>query len=236
MKELQTAAVHVVHADGSSERDVRQLAELFRLHPHDLDRLLGTASASNVTTYRDYLIATIPWPVYDRNDNDVRQDEINIVVGPRSLGLVTKGDWPAVEDFMDGLLGDLPAKRHDGPFDLAAQLLVRLAKRTEHQVREFQINLSPTVGDRDARAFQTALGDLAETIRTIGPVSDPGSAVPLGFKLAAHLIRHAAWQVAVANRSAVRPPERSTLGLPRMARGYAVLSVAVLLAVIIATR
>ncbi len=62
IRELQTAAAHVVFLPKPSRREVEDVGRRFHYHPLDLETVSQVAEKSSISSYGQYVLLTLLWP------------------------------------------------------------------------------------------------------------------------------------------------------------------------------
>ncbi len=128
-RQFQTAASRVVHLSQPNEDDVKRLATEFHFHPLDLEAVLSISPKPHVSSYRDYVVAALPWPVMENRRHSIMLSELQLFIGQNFLVIVDDGTISDVRDviaqweMLDGAQSDSPAM-------LAYDLVLNLTKAT----------------------------------------------------------------------------------------------------------
>ncbi len=227
LKEIQTAAVRLVHVTDPNDRDVATLQQRFALHPHDAEAILSVHEANSIRPYRDYVHAGWLWPNYDRDYKDITLDEVSVITGPATLILVdrSKADW--MQAFIDRRMQPDQVDWQATPLTLLGELLIQRARETEREAEIFSQQVATSIGDRDAVLYGQALLGLSDSLEQLADhAAAQGEQDGLELlRIAAHRLNHRGQQLLALRRQAVRQPQASPFVLPKVVHGYAVASV-----------
>lgn len=223
LKELQSAAVRLVHVVQPTDRDVATLQKRFSLHPHDVEAVLAVQQTNTVRPFRDYVFASFVWPVYRPEDRDLRLQEFTIILGPSWLIMVEPEASTEIDAFVTEHLRPENATAQTTATSLLGELIARLARRTDQQASWFAGDVVTTIGDRDAQAYGQGLLQLADHVHQLMEhlPSPDGPDSHAMLQIAAHRLHHRGQLLQVLKRSTVRNEPASFLASPQLVRGYA---------------
>ncbi|MBI2984410.1 MAG: hypothetical protein HYY50_02190 [Candidatus Kerfeldbacteria bacterium] len=232
--EIQTAAIRLVYLQRPTEHDVAGLRTSLRLHPLDVEELLGFPRRNVIRPFRDQLYIASRWPAYEPLTKELRAVGLQLVVGPGLLVLVDDGACPTIQSFVDSLMQPAHPLWQASSAAVMAGLLLAMARWTEQQVNLFAKEIVTSHGDRDRIDFGQSLETVSRQLASLEPLLMPiqtnEAEVRLSLRLAVHRCRHQAAELLRLQRQPTRQltPILATR-LPRLVGGYAVASAVVVL-------
>ena len=146
IKELQTAAVRVVHVVRPSENDIAELDEQFHFHPLDREAMLVVNGRSALERYADYVMAVWRWPVFDARRREWRLTDIHLVIGKDYIVLVDHAGSPLLGSIVNETIS-APAHQQDTSALLAYEVIMGLLKSLPvDQLKYLSLTLREHVG------------------------------------------------------------------------------------------
>lgn len=217
VREVQTAAARVLHADRADDKAIQELKSRFHYHPLDIEALFTVPVESNFSTYGDYALVTWLWP--DAKTNDVQ--DLRFFVDTKQLTIIGDTSQHEVADFVTELHNHLGTAESQLS---APELVHELLQRLRRPWAEHHFGLSPV-------AQHHLIGD-AQVLRQLGrwlqAIQSP--AVVPQLVIDAHALD------SLAERPAPAPTisQPSTIqAVPAVLRGYAVASAVMVIVVIV---
>lgn len=217
VREVQTAAARVLHADRADDKAIQELKSRFHYHPLDIEALFAVPVESTFSTYGDYALVTWLWP--DAKTNDVQ--DLRFFIDAKQLTIIGDTSKHDVADFVTELHNHLgsPESQLSAP-ELVHELIQRLRRPwQEHRLGLNSVAQHHLVGD--AQVLRQ-LGRWLQTVQL--------SAVVPQLVIDAHALDSLAERPAALP---VAPQSVITQTVPAMLRGYAVVSAVMVIVVIV---
>ncbi|MBI5466664.1 MAG: hypothetical protein HY975_00400 [Candidatus Kerfeldbacteria bacterium] len=214
LRELQSAATHLVFAPSPTDKDVAELGHRFHFHPLDLEAVLRVAERSTATSYGHYAFLTLLWP----STRTATMSDIKVFIDAQRL--VILGDTPEhdLEADFKHLQAEQFALDQRTPLVLLASCLRQIA------LRHREVSATPPSFSQLTAANVTALKTLQQIAGTIGVAGDQERADLV-------LLTH---QLGQLNRTRTAPVSTPPRYQPmRILGGYAAVSVVVVVTVLI---
>lgn len=127
-RQFQTAAARVVHIVEPTDADIDRLADEFHFHPLDLEAVLGVSAEPRVGGYRQYVSASLPWPMIDRRGRHLMTSELQLFIGPDYIVITEDGLQTDIRDTV--AMWESQEVNADHPVMLAYDLILQLLKTT----------------------------------------------------------------------------------------------------------
>lgn len=225
-KVVQTAAVHVVHLERPTEKEEHEAVQQFKLHPLDQEGFFTVLDRPSIEPSGEALMLKMRWPFIHPLTKEVVGADVCLVVGDRSLLIVEDGNTPAWGSWID----QLSAESTDSPAMLAYEVLMSAWRAAREHYAQHAGN-----ADMGTSRWPSAFGVLADAISDFHRALTERKLianhdVDIAYRLLIHSLRH-------ADRAC--PPSPSVTRhqtVPhwmRVATGYAVISGAALIAILL---
>lgn len=220
IRELQTAAAHVVFLPKPSRHAVEEVGRRWHYHPLDLEKVLAVAQRSSVSSYGQYVFLTLLWPSPQRTQVSELKffiDRQRVVI----LGDTVDQDAAAVIDRLANSTTDSVT-----PVDVVALILRQALARYHDQAHRQP--LTPAVKMRLGQLICGAAEVLRQWRRVAAATETASPEEQADVALLAHQLE----QVTAGAAAAV--PEPVVMRATPWLNGYAVASAITVVIVILA--
>lgn len=215
LRELQSAAAHLVFVPTPTDKDVAELGHRFHYHPLDLEAVLRVADRSSATSYGQYTLLTLLWPAH----RTATMSDIKIFVDAHRLVII--GDTP--EHDLEADLKRVSVETFALDQRTPLTLLTSLLRDIMHRQRTSPATVPPSYGQL-MTGNVNALKTLQHIAGTLGFAGDHERA---DLTLLTHQL--AQWPTSTTAPVSAPPIYRPM----KLLSGYAVVSVVVVVSVLI---
>jgi hypothetical protein len=212
IRELHTAAVHVLHLERAADIDTETLRLRCGIHPIDAEATTSVAVESNFSSYGSYAFITLLWP----NASFADASDIRFFIFKQQLVIIGDTLDHDIRAYLNTVDGHTSAAIDQlSGTGLWLDLLGTLVR--EHRFQPSRV-----------RALH--LDALASTVRQFGGWVREHDAVHVpSLVVVAHRIDMLSDHL--RSSTAPSPEQRSTVTVPRMARGYAMAAIVMVIGV-----
>jgi magnesium transporter len=99
METIRFRNLQWIFIEQTSYRDVEFLEEHYPFHPLDLKDCIGVTQRPKIDIYEDYIFLVFHFPQYDREQQRIRIQELNVFVGADYIITLTNEPIPALADY-----------------------------------------------------------------------------------------------------------------------------------------
>lgn len=221
--ELTTAAANILVINRPAAQDVMVLQERWLLHPLDAEAVFFVPKTSSCQADQHYIRLSLLWPEVIKNR--VRMVDATFFIRDGALAIISHEVSPTLQPKLETWSAAGGSTQSS-----ATELLVELLLSIAYQ----QSTLPISTNRANRQSLADAIGALPAALSARGPLTD---ALSVRFRFLLHLVKYPLESPVVTSRPAdpaiSAEPVISELG--PVVRGYALLSAAVIVLVIIVT-